>query len=299
MNHFFVENMKRLLFLLLTAALLTLCACGAKTETPVQLSAPPTISEPDNTPQDRTVRLCVTELLGDSPVIDRLRERFERETPYRLDISRNPDTVALSVAESGGADVLIVRKGTASSQFIQAGYTSSQQPLLRDTLCIVGPAADPAGVSSADTGQQAMIRIAKSGAGFVSRYDDSDLSVIENRFWIDAGVFIGDGRSWYVPARKAMQGTLELAAEKQKYTLSTLEGYRQSTVRDRLTVLLRDKSDLENTYLLLLVDGDAFEHVNTDGAGTLEAFLLSDETRTFLSNYGTESYCESVFEVLY
>ncbi len=290
--------MKRLIFLLLAALFVLLCGCGAEADVPVQLSAPPTISEPDNTPANRTVRLCVTELLGDSPVIAQLRERFERETPYRLDISRNPDSVALSVAESGGADVLLVRRGTAASQFIQAGYTSSEQPLLRDTLAVAGPASDPAGVASADTGLQAMLRISKSGAGFVSRYDDSDLSVIETRFWIDAGVFIGDGRKWYVPARKAMQGTLELAAEKQMYTLTTLEGCLQSTVRDKLALLLRDKADLQNTYLLLIVDGEAFDDVNVSGAETFKAFLLTDQTRAFLADYGKAEYGCAVYEVL-
>lgn len=292
--------MKRVAAFFLFATLLLLpCGCGKTEEALVQLSAPPTISVPNNTPENRTVRLCVTELLGESSVLDLLRQQFESETPYHLDLLRNPDSVALSVAESGGADALLVRRGTASSRFIEAGYSSTELPFLRDTLVIAGPSSDPAGVGTAQSGTQGMLRIAQSGAGFVSRYDDSDLAAVESRLWVACGIVIGNGRSWYLPARKAMQGTLEYAAEKQAYTLSTLEGYWRSTVRGKLSLLLRDTPDLQNEYVLLLVNGDSVDHVNVSGAQTFAAFLQSAQTRTLLKDYGTDSLGGAVFEVLY
>ena len=152
--------------------------------------------------------------------------------------------------------------------------------------------------NSAESGQQAMVRIAQSGAGFVSRYDDSDLAGIETRLWNRSGVVIGNGRSWYVPARKAMQGTLELAALKGMYTLSTREAFLRSSVRDQLHALLQNKPDLQETYVLLLLKEDIFDGVNVSGAETFSAFLRSNETRQFLTEYGTDSYGSAVYEVL-
>ena len=68
--------MKRALVLL--CALLLLCSCArSSVPTEAAVSAPPTIPQSRQLPENRTVRVCVTQMLADSPLAEQLRARVE------------------------------------------------------------------------------------------------------------------------------------------------------------------------------------------------------------------------------
>ena len=75
------------------------------------------------------------------------------------------------------------------------------------------PAARAA--SAADAYQ----RIAKAGARFVSRGDNSGTHAQELKLWKAAGI-VPEGQSWYQQTGLGMGQTLAIAAEKKAYTLS-------------------------------------------------------------------------------
>lgn len=286
--------MKRALGLL--CCLVFLCACsrtGASDEAVV--SAPPTISQTQSLPENRTVRVCVTQMLADSLVTEALRARFEAQSDYRLDFAVNPNSVAISVAQSGNADLLLVQSDTATKQFVQSGYGASCTEWLRDSLVLAGPASDPAGVRGCETAAEAMAKIAKSGATFVSRYDDSDLCKKETALWSKAGVVIGNGRSWYKAARLEMVGTLRLADESGAYLLCEKETFLQNRDDVKLQILLDDTADLRTEYCIVPVSAELSDRVNTDGAAEFAAFLQSAETAAYLASYGTQEYGLPVF----
>ena len=287
--------MKRALVLL--CCLVFLCACsrsGASTEAVV--SAPPTISQTRHLPENRTVRVCVTQMLADSSVMDALRARFEAQSDYRLDLAVNPNSVAVSVAQSGNADLLLVQSDTTTKQFIASGYGMSGTEWLHDSLVLAGPASDPAGVRECRSAAEAMAKIAGSGATFVSRYDDSDVCKIETALWSKAGVVIGNGRRWYKAARLEMVGTLHLADENKAYLLCEKETFLQNRGSVKLQILLEDAADLRTAYCIVPVSPELSDRINTDGAAAFAAFLQSAETAAYLASYGTEDYGQPVFE---
>ncbi len=287
--------MKRAVVLLCVLLLLSACA---RRDVPAEavVSAPPTIPQTQRSlPENRTVRVCVTEMLADSPLMEQLRARFEAQSDYRLDFAVNPNSVAISVAGSGNADLLLVQRDTPTNQFITSGYGTSCEEWLCDSLVLAGPASDPAGVLQAQTAAEAMALIARSGATFVSRYDDSDVSRAETALWSQAGVVIGNGRKWYKAARLEMVGTLRYADEHGAYVLCERETFLQNCQDLTLRVLLEDVPDLRTTFCIVPVSTEASDRVNTDGAAAFVSFLHSADTTAFITSYGTESYGCPIF----
>lgn len=283
---------------ILLGLLLLLCACG-RADVPAEavVSVQPTIPQSQTLPENRIVRVCVTQMLADSPVMDLLRTQFEAESDYRLDYAVNPNSVAISVAQSGNADLLLVMQDIPTKQFIQSGYGTSCTDWLCDTLVLAGPVSDPAEVQTAQSAAQAFRRIADSGAAFVSRYDDSDVSKAESTLWKQAGIVIGNGRRWYKAARLEMVGTLRLADESGAYTLCERETFLQNQGDLQLQILLDGADDLRTTYCIVPVSAEASERVNTDGAAEFAAFLQSEQTRAYLTSYGTDSYGCPIFTI--
>lgn len=280
--------MKRAIVLL--CALLLLCACSRSAEpTEASVSAPPTIPQSQTLPENRTVRVCVTQMLADSALMEQLRARFEAQSDYRLDIAVNPNSVAVSVAQSGNADILLVRPEALVQQFIQSGDGEPAEDWIGGSLVLAGPASDPAGIKDAQSAAEAMAKIAKSGSTFVSRYDDSDVSRIETALWTQAGVVIGNGRSWYKPARLEMTGTLRTADEEGAYVLCEKETFLQNRDSLKLEILLDGVKDLQVRYCMIPVSSQVSERVNSEGAAEFAEFLQSADTLDFISSYGTES----------
>ena len=286
--------MKRALVLL--CVLLLLCAC-ARSDVPTEaaVSAPPTISQSHTLPVNRSVRVCVTEMLADSALMTQLRARFESQSDYRLDFAVNPNSVAVSVAQSGNADLLLAQQDTPTKQFIASGYGASCTEWIRDSFVIAGPASDPADVQNAGTAAEAFVRIAKSESAFVSRYDDSDVCKAETALWKQAGVVIGNGKKWYKAARLEMVGTLRMADESDAYVLCEKETFLQNRDDVGLSILLVDVPGLVTTYCIVPVSPEASDRVNTEGAAEFAAFLQSGETRAFINSFGTESYGCPIF----
>ena len=281
--------------LILTIVLLFLCACGRQEAVPVVVSAPPTIAARETLPANRTVRVAVSELLAQSALLSRIQTRFEQETDYKLEFAPAANSTVVSVGQSGKADVLLVQQGTAASQFIAAGYGTREIPFLTDSLVLAGPADDPAQVGSAQDISQAMIRIATSGATFVSRYDDSDVYRAETRLWADAGIIIGNGRDWYTAARLGAAGTLQTAQEKGAYTVAQREAFLRE--KTDLRIFMQDVPGLQNTYCVIPVSVGQFESVNADGAEAFVEWLTGDGTKSWIGDFGTEDFGRPLFNM--
>ena len=273
------------------------CACGrtaAPTDSPLQVMT--TIPQTHTLPENRIVRVSVTQLLADSGLPQALQQAFEAQSDYRLEFAAAADIAAVAVAQSGGADLLLVQPSKTSERFVSVGDGSQSIAWLRTSLILAGPADDPADVRTADTAAQAMARIAETGSAFVSRYDDSDLCIAEERLWNAAGIAIGNGRKWYKAARMEMAGSLRMADSLGAYILCEKEIFLQNRDVFELENLLDGVDDLTVRYCIIPVSADTSERVNAPGAAALADWLQSDEALRVIQTYGTDSYGCPIFD---
>ncbi|MBQ7547164.1 MAG: hypothetical protein IJT41_09390 [Clostridia bacterium] len=288
--------MKRLSALL--CAILFLCACGrVSVPTDVPITVMTTIPQTRSGPENRTVRVGVTQLLADSDLLLRLRRAFESQSDYRLEFAASADTSAVAVAQSGGADLLLVQQGMAADRFVSVGDGAQCIDWMHTSLILAGPADDPADVRASSSAAEAFSRIAKTTSLFVSRYDDSDLCIAEDRLWRDAGVSIGNGRSWYKAARMEMAGSLRMADSIGAYILCEKESFLQNRDEIKLEILLDGTPDLRVSYCVIPVRADIAERINASGALIFVEWLQGDEAKRIITTYGTDSYGCPIYDL--
>jgi tungstate transport system substrate-binding protein len=110
---------------------------------------------------------------------------------------------------------------------------------------IIGPAEDPAGVKGKSI-KAALQAIQKQQAAFVSRGDNSGTHKKELSLWKSAELPIPEKESWYVQTGQGMLATINIAAERNGYTMT-----------DRGTYIKYEANLKGNPPLKILVEGDA------------------------------------------
>ncbi len=281
------------------AALLLFClaSCGeGETVTDESLPIQTTIPPSDAVPAEvRTVRVSVTKSLGNSSVLQKLKKAFEQDTPYKVEFSSNNNSTAVSVAQSGMADLLWILSGTAADQFIEAGYGVSKQDIMSEYYVLAGPSDDPAGVRGCSSMKDAFLLISEENlTGFISRGDDSDLFFAERSALTASGLVVGSGNSWYYQTKTGMASSLMKADQKGSYILTDRETFL--LLRDDISLeILIECRDLKNTYTLIDVNPETIETVNTDGATVFKEWLSGEHAVNIIENYGIAEYGHAVF----
>ena len=105
---------------------------------------------------------------------------------------------AIRNAANGDGDVLLVHARAAEEQFVADGYGVARHDMMYNDFVVVGPPADPAGVSGMTDAVTALAKIAASEAPFASRGDDSGTHKAELELWQEAGVDVeAASGGWY------------------------------------------------------------------------------------------------------
>lgn len=128
----------------------------------------------------------------------------------------------------------------AEEGLVASGVTGGRLLVMHNDFALVGPATDPAGLAGAADLDAAMVALASGTAPFVSRGDDSGTHQRERALWADAGV--GPGGTWYLETGQGMGGTLQIADERQGYTLADRATFlaTQAEGAQRLVVVVED-----------------------------------------------------------
>ena len=206
---------------------------------------------------------------------------------------------AIAMAQRGDADVLIVHSPSDESAFMAAGDGTLRIPFAYNYFTIVGPASDPAGVKGSATAAQAFKKIADRQVLFVSRGDASGTNKKELKIWNGAGVTSDPAQppqgSWYITTGQGMGATLQVAAQKQGYTLTDLATYLSMKSTLQLVPLIKQSSDLKNQYDIVLLNQAKHNKVNSAAAEFLAAYLVSADGQAAIGAYGADKYGQALF----
>jgi tungstate transport system substrate-binding protein len=93
-----------------------------------------------------------------------------------------------------------------------------------------------------------------------------------------------------------MGATLNIAAEKNGYTLSDRGTYLATRATTGLNILLEGTdSNLMNIYHVIQVNPTKFDKVNGPGGRAFMVFMIDPETQAIIANYGVDKYGEVLF----
>jgi tungstate transport system substrate-binding protein len=203
-----------------------------------------------------------------------------------------PSGQILRSAGEGNLDLLITHAPALEAKWLSGGRAALRCPLVASRFAIVGPAADPAGVASAGSAADAVARVARRRAPFVSRGDSSGTHIKELALWQAARVS-PRGERWYIESGAGQAATLQIADERGAYALADLPTFAH-VQGIALRILFTADTALLNPYTLYVVRQPA-EHPAARAFATwamkvwrerLTALRLPDGTAAFTPRAG-------------
>jgi tungstate transport system substrate-binding protein len=234
----------------------------------------------------KDIILATTTSTQDSGLLDVLVPEFEEEYGYTVKTVAVGTGEALRMGESGDADLLLVHAKASEEEFVEGGYGLERVEVMYNDFIIVGPDADPAGISGMDSAAGAFGKMAETGSTFVSRGDDSGTHKKEMSIWEESGID-PEGQPWYVETGQGMGDTLTVASEKQGYTLSDRATYLSKKESLSLVIVVEGDETLFNQYAVIVVNPE--KHPNLDlnarGASDFVKFLTGTEGQEMVGSF--------------
>jgi tungstate transport system substrate-binding protein len=272
------------IFIAVVSLLATMIGCSSSAVAPL-------------TPQPR-LRVATTTSLYDTGLWGYLEPMFEKKYNVALDILSLGSGAAFEYAKRGDADVITIHDKPNELKFVSDNYGVQRFPFAYNYFLIVGPAADPAGIKGLSP-EAAFKKLMETGKGaFISRGDNSGTHSKEKTIWAAAGfsyAAVEKAGAWYVEAGLGMGQTLQMASEKQGYTLTDMGTYLTYKSKLELVPIVDKGSILLNVYSVIAVNPQKVKGVKIDPAKNLITFLTSPEIQELMGKYGVEEYGLQLF----
>jgi tungstate transport system substrate-binding protein len=241
----------------------------------------------------KSVILATTTSTQDSGLLDVLVPIFEKESGYLVKTIAVGSGQAMKMGEKGEADVLLVHSPAAESKFMAEGFGVTHRLVMHNDFIIVGPPADPAKIKGASA-VDALKRIAKTGAIFVSRGDNSGTHAKEKGLWKGAAIN-PDGQKWYQQTGIGMGQSLNVAAEKKGYILTDRATYLALNKGLGLVILNEGDSKLLNVYHVIELNAVKWPKVNSQGGKAFADFMVAKTTQAVIGRFGVEKFGAPLF----
>jgi tungstate transport system substrate-binding protein len=225
---------------------------------------------------------------GELGLLKLLAEDFARQADAQMVWVKAGTGVSLKLLQEKKVDMAMVHAPAQVDKALKDGWATGKTLIGSNEFYIVGPKQDPANIAKADSAADAYQRIAKAGAPFVSRGDNSGTHQKEMQVWQKAG--IQPGGTWYIVTKDFMTASLKRANAEKAYFMSDSSTWiMEKGVAPDLTILYRGDKFLVNTYHALTA---------TPGRDTAEkfiAFVASPAGQKIIADYGRDRFGEGLY----
>jgi tungstate transport system substrate-binding protein len=236
--------------------------------------------------QDKSIIVQSTTSTANSGLFDDLLPRFEEKTGIKVNVVAVGTGQAIKNAQNCDGDVLLVHAKPAEKKFVADGFGTKRDDLMYNDFVIVGPPADPAGVSGMKDGPAALKKIAEAEAIFASRGDDSGTHKKEQALWKDAGVDIkAASGGWYRETGSGMGATLNAGVGMGAYVMTDRATWISFKNKGDFAIQVEGDDDLFNQYGVIPVAKDKCPSVKADLAQTFADWLLSEEGQQAIASF--------------
>jgi tungstate transport system substrate-binding protein len=212
--------------------------------------------------------------------------QFEKQSGIQVRVVALGTGQALDLARRGDADVVFVHAREAEEKFVAEGHGVQRLPVMYNDFVLIGPRSDPANVGGTKNVVEALRRIERKRAPFVSRGDRSGTHMAERALWKEAGIEVGGEKgAWYRETGQGMGPALNTAAAMNAYLLADRATWLAFKNRGDLAILVEGDERLFNQYGVILVDPVKHPHVRRAAAEAFIAWLRSREGQQAIASF--------------
>jgi len=263
----------------------------------------------------RRLFISTTTSLDDTGLLDAIEADYEATHNVDLSITAVGTGLAIQQAENGDADVVLVHAPSVELTFLEGGYGVNRKIIAYNFFTIVGPADDPAQIEG-KTATEALKNIVAYGQNmadqsgqtqiWVSRGDNSGTNSKEKSLWTAAGYNYTElsEEVWFANTGQGMGATLNVANQKNAYTLSDIGTYLKYHVDGSIEIvaLITEEQALLNVYSVMAVNKETVqanqtmhENINFNDAMDFIEYLVSPATQQLINDFGIDTYEQSLF----
>ena len=236
--------------------------------------------------QDRFVVMASTTSTEQSGLFGHLLPIFTRETGISVRVVAQGTGQALATARKGDADLVFVHDRDAEDKFVAEGFGLARRDVMYNDFVMIGPKADPAGLSGTRDIVAGLQRIAQARQPFVSRGDKSGTHAAELRYWKQAGIDVEAAKtSWYKESGSGMGPTLNIASAMNGYTLADRGTWLSFKNRGELAIVLQGDQRLFNPYGVIVVNPAKHPHVKREMAQRFADWVVSPTGQKAIADY--------------
>ena len=263
----------------------------------------------------RRLFISTTTSLYDTGLLNAIEADYETTHNVDLNIVAVGTGIAIQQAENGIADVILVHAPSIELEFLDGGFGVNRKIIAYNFFTIVGPAEDPAQIEG-KTAAEALFSIVAYGQNmpdqsgqtqiWVSRDDNSGTNSKEKSLWTEAGYNYTElsNEPWFASTGQGMGATLNVANQKNTYTLSDIGTYLKfyADASIELSALITEEQSLLNVYSVMAVNKQnvqtnqtIHESINFNDAMDFIDYLISLSTQQLINEFGKDIYGQSLF----
>jgi tungstate transport system substrate-binding protein len=243
---------------------------------------------PAKATQAGTLMMATTTSTDNTGLLDYLAPAFTKATGIELKWTAVGTGKALKLGENCDVDVLMVHAPSAEQAFVDAGYGIQRREVMFNDFVIIGPPADPAGIKGLSV-SKALKAVAAKSSLFVSRGDNSGTHKKEISLWKKVASAVPEKQGWYVQAGQGMLATINIAAQKNGYTMTdrgTFIKYAHTNGgKPPLVVLVQGDDILKNQYSVMQVNPARCSKVQNDLAKQYSDWICSAPAQKLIADF--------------
>ncbi len=236
----------------------------------------------------KVLMMSTTTSTDNTGLLDVLAPELKKDTGIELKWVAVGTGKALEMGKNCDVDVLLVHAPDAEKQFVKDGYGRNRKELMYNDFIIIGPKSDPAGLKNKSV-KKAMQIMSQKKAKFASRGDKSGTHQLELKLWKDSKVGIPDKEEWYIQTGQGMLQTINIAAERDAYTITDRGTYIKYEANMKgnppLVILVEKDKDLFNQYSAIEVNPAKCPKVKNDLAKQYIKWMASKKTQKMINNF--------------
>ena len=236
----------------------------------------------------RVLMMATTTSTDNTGLLNDLGPMFKADTGIELKWVAVGTGNALELGKNCDVDVLLVHAPATEMKYVADGYGVDRREIMFNDFIFVGPKGDPAGVKGKSV-KEALTIFASKKIPFASRGDNSGTHKMELSLWKAAGIPLPDKETWYIQTGQGMINTINIAAERDAYTLTdrgTFIKYEANWKGNPpLEILVEGDAALKNQYSVIAVNPKRCEKAKYDLATKFSQWMASPKIQKAIGDF--------------